>query len=85
MELRGFRAAIQVQKKAVRGKCVGFLIQTGKKAVFIYINGDFLKWWYPKTMGFPTKNDRLGGVFGVPPFRENTQICKGVWKLPGLF
>lgn len=33
MELRGFRAAIQVQKtmRFARGKCVGFLIQTGKE------------------------------------------------------
>ena len=22
--------------------------------------GCFLKWWYPTTMGFPTKNDRFG-------------------------
>ena len=32
--------------------------------------GGFLKWWYPTTMGFPTKNDHFGGVLGVPPFKE---------------
>ena len=30
--------------------------------------GCFLKLWYPTTMGFPTKNDQLWGVLGVPPF-----------------
>ena len=33
-----------------------------------FIFGDFLKWWYPTTIGFPTKNDHFGGVLGVPPF-----------------
>ena len=34
--------------------------------VFVYNNmfaqtyGGFLKWWYPTTMGFPTKNDHFG-------------------------
>ena len=33
--------------------------------------GGFLKWWYPTTMGFPTKNDQqLGCEMGVPPFKE---------------
>ena len=27
------------------------------------VYGCFLKWWYPTTMGFPTKNDHFG-VFG---------------------
>ena len=33
--------------------------------------GGFLKWWYPTTIGFPTKNDQhLGCEMGVPPFTE---------------
>ena len=32
--------------------------------------GGFLKWWYPTTMGFPTKKDEIWGVLGVPPFKE---------------
>ena len=32
-------------------------------------HGGFLKWWYPTTMGFPTKNDHLG-CLGVPPVKE---------------
>ena len=31
------------------------------------LDGGFLKWWYPTTMGFPTKNDHFGVVLGVPP------------------
>ena len=45
--------------------------------VYGHIYGVFLKWWYPTTMGFPTKNDHFGGVLGVPPFKE-TSIW--VWK-----
>ena len=32
--------------------------------------GGFLKWWYPTTIGFPTKNDHFGVFLGVPPFTE---------------
>ena len=33
--------------------------------------GGFLKWWFPTTMGFPTKNDQhLECEMGVPPFKE---------------
>jgi len=28
-------------------------------------NGGFLKWWYPTTMGFPTKNDHFGVFWGT--------------------
>ena len=38
--------------------------------VFQY--GGFLKWWYPTTMGFPTKNDHFGVFWGYPYF----------WKYP---
>ena len=29
-----------------------------ERVSFVY--GGFLKWWYPTTMGFPTKNDHFG-------------------------
>ena len=38
--------------------------------------GGFLKWWYPTTMGFPTKNDHFGVFWGVAPFQE-TPISLG--------
>ena len=38
--------------------------------------GCFQKWWYPTTMGFPTKNDHFGVFWGYPPFLE-TPICFG--------
>ena len=31
--------------------------------------GGFLKWWYPTTMGFPTKNDHFGVFWGYHPAR----------------
>ena len=34
-----------------------------KLCVFKVWYGGFLKWWYPTTIGFPTKNDHFG-VFG---------------------
>ena len=35
--------------------------------------GGFLKWCYPTTMGFPTKNDHLGVFWGyIPPFKETS-------------
>ena len=44
----------------------------------------FLKWSYPTTMGFPTKNDHFGVEIGVPPFKETPisgingeMYCKG--------
>ena len=39
-----------------------------------FLDGGFLKWWYPTTMGFmgfPTKNDHFGVFWGEqPPFKE---------------
>ena len=29
-------------------------------------DGGFLKWWYPTTMDFPTKNDHFGVFWGYP-------------------
>ena len=40
-----------------------------------FLYGGFLKWWYPTTMGFLTKNDHFGLFWGVPPFKE-TPIYK---------
>ena len=34
-------------------------------------NGGFLKWWYPTTSGFPTKNDHVGVFWGHHHFRKN--------------
>ena len=41
--------------------------------------GGFLKWWYPTTMGFPTKKGSFWGVLGVPPFKETPHIT---WNVP---
>ena len=42
--------------------------------------GGFLKWWYPTTMGFPTKNDHFGVFWGYhhlrkPPFGPWVHWC----------
>ena len=36
--------------------------------------GCFLKWWYPSTMGFPTKNDHFGVEIGGTPIFGNTHL-----------
>ena len=53
--------------------------QVGPETLHIRNRG-FLKWWYPTTMGFPTKNDHFG-VFGVPPFKETpkSEFWKCFW------
>ena len=33
--------------------------------------GGFLKWWYPTTVGFPTKNDYFGVFWGYHHFRKH--------------
>ena len=41
----------------------------------IYIfYGDFLKWWYPTTMGFPTKNDHFRVFWGYHHLRKHPYI-----------
>ena len=35
------------------------------------IYGDFLKWWYPTTMGFPTKNEHFGVFWGYHHLRKH--------------
>ena len=35
------------------------------------IYGGFLKWWYPTTMGFPTKNDHFGVFWGYHHLRKH--------------
>ena len=38
------------------------------------IHGGFLKWWYPTTMGFPTKNDHFGVFGGYHYLRKHPYI-----------
>ena len=39
------------------------------------IYGGFLKWWYPTTMGFPTKNDHFGVFRGYHRFKKHPYTC----------
>ena len=36
--------------------------------------GGFLKWWYPTTMGFPTKNDHFGVFWGYHHLRKHPYV-----------
>ena len=41
--------------------------------------GGFLKWWYPTTMGFPTKNDHFGVFWGYHHFRNPHIYDPYIW------
>ena len=50
---------------------------------FLYLFGGFLKWWYPTTMGFPTKNDHFGVFWGYHHFSSiqgNTHFCRNMFS-----
>ena len=40
-----------------------------------HLFGGFLKWWYPTTIGFPTKNDHFGVFWGYHHFRKHPSIA----------
>ena len=62
------------------GKCLQELERLGRFTVGVYIAvffqpyGGFLKWWYPTTIGFPTKNDHFGVFWGYHHFRKHPYI-----------
>ena len=47
-------------------------------------NGGFRKWWYPTTMGFPTKNDHFGVFWGYHRFRKPPNKDHEHHKVPGV-
>ena len=55
---------------------------------FYYTIWGFPKWWYPTTMGFPTKNDHFGVLSGYhhlrkhPYFRDITMSHQGRFTVP---
>ena len=67
----GFRLTWAAWKKPLCHSIVlmGLYIYT-----YIYIYGCFLKWWYPTTMGFPTKNDHFGVFWRYPYFRKHSYM-----------
>ena len=53
-------------------KSIHFLFSQSPQKTRAY--GCFLKWWYPTTMGFPTKNDHFGVFWGYPYFWKHPYI-----------
>ena len=41
--------------------------------------GGFLQWWYPTTMGFPTKNDHFGVFWGYHHLRKHPYGHFGIY------
>ena len=66
-----------------------YLLKKMKNNCFACPYGGFLKWWYPTTMGFPTKNDHFGGGdWGYHHFRKHPYLYPenptfGTWESMG--
>ena len=45
------------------------------------VYGGFLKWWYPTTMGFPTKNDHFGVFCGYHHLRKHPSKHLFFWMV----
>ena len=58
---------------------------------FFRVYGGFLKWWYPTTMGFPTKNGHFGVFWGEnhyfrkPPYFPPTRLGKKTLSAKGVY
>ena len=52
-----------------------------RSCAFTY--GGFVKWWYPTSMGFPTKNDHFGVSWGTTIF-GNIHIYTAVVQNEGV-
>ena len=50
-------------------QCGVFFFQ--EEPFFLISHGGFLKWWYPTTIGFPTKNDHFGVFWGYHHLRKH--------------
>ena len=44
---------------------------SNEKTWLFTVYGGFLKWWYPTTMSFPTKNDNFGVFWGYHHLRKH--------------
>ena len=53
-----------------------FQFMAYKKGGLTLLYGCFQKWWYPTTMGFPTKNDHFGVFWGYPYFWKHPYTYK---------
>ena len=51
-------------------------MEKAKDALQNSIYGCFLKWWYPTTVGFPTKNDPFGVFSGCPYFWKHSYTAR---------
>ena len=51
--------------------------------IILPLSGGFLKWWYPTTMGCPTKNDHFGVFWGYHHLRKHPSLfCLCLPRMP---
>ena len=53
---------------------VGCEQKTPRDCIYCMLYGGFLKWWYPTTMGFPTKNDHFVVFWGYHHLRKHPYV-----------
>ena len=49
-----------------------------------FLYGNFQKWWYPTTMGFPTKNDDFGVFWVYHYFWKPPYLCVVTIEILGV-
>ena len=57
--------------RCFQAKIVGCSIKILPKVISLLLHRGFLKWWYPTTMGFPTKNYHFGVFWGYHHLRKH--------------
>ena len=63
---------------------LGVILTCASSEPEISFMGGFLKWWYPTTMGFPTKNDHFGVFWGYHHLRKHLYSCFPPQPQPSL-
>ena len=63
--------AFTLPESGLEPKAVSQWLQVRRFFVFFGIFGCFHKWWYPTTIGFPTKNDHFGVFWGYHHLRKH--------------
>ena len=66
--------SLKVAKQPKNHKSICMYTNTIIISIHIYLYGCFQKWWYPTTMGFPTKNDNFGVFWGYHHLRKHQYI-----------
>ena len=69
--------------------CIILITLIAYMSLYLIVNatsyGCFLKWWYPTTIGFPTKNDHFGVFWGYHHLRRHSYTSRAARGGGGSF